>query len=55
MRHYDYERIFDELGYVIHKSIAMEHSKKYDKISDDFDKSNPSLFATKGIFLLEKK
>jgi phospholipid N-methyltransferase len=55
LRHYDYEKIFKEIGFIIVKNdfeglgIAPEH------VSSEFDLSKKSVFSTKGIFLLLNK
>ena len=53
MRHYHYEEIFKQLEYKILGSVTSEFADPPNEISSEFDKLNPLLCATRGIFLLQ--
>ena len=55
MRHNDYKKIFQELGYDIIKQIPLNHVSTDIKISKEFDKDDNDTYATKGIYLLKNK
>lgn len=52
LRHRDYETVFKDLGFTLLKSIHDFPVELPDELSDEFDKDEPSLKATRGIFLL---
>jgi SAM-dependent methyltransferase len=53
LRHYDYVRIFAELGYKCIKSETTDIAPSPTRISREFDITEPSLCALRGIFLLQ--
>jgi SAM-dependent methyltransferase len=53
LRHYDYARIFDALGYHCLKNEAADTVPLPGEIADEFRSSDPSLCALRGVFLLE--
>lgn len=55
LRHYDYLKIFKNLNYEVVKETCSNFAELPNIISDQFDKENPTLGATKGIFLLRNK
>jgi SAM-dependent methyltransferase len=52
LRHYDYLKIFKELGYQVVEHKSLNKVAPPDCISDEFDVTDVSLCATKGIILL---
>jgi SAM-dependent methyltransferase len=55
LRHYDYLRIFKELGYAIVEDQALDCATPPRRIAAEFDSSHPTLCATRGIFLLRNQ
>lgn len=53
LRHYDYEEMFLALGYRCILSEATNYASPPSTISDEFDKSQPTLCSQRGIFLLQ--
>jgi len=53
LRHHDYERIFRGLGYRFIRNEALDVAEMPLRISSHFDRSEPSLCARRGIFLLQ--
>ena len=52
LRHADFERIFNDLGFEIRRNEALSPVDLPAFISIQFDATNPTITATKGIFLL---
>tara|TARA_B100001093_G_scaffold519881_1_gene611086 strand:- start:1909 stop:2748 length:840 start_codon:yes stop_codon:yes gene_type:complete len=55
MRHNDYKKIFQELGYEIIKQIPLNYASTDIKMSKEFDKNDKDTYATKGIYLLKNR
>jgi SAM-dependent methyltransferase len=53
LRHYDYARLFTGLGYLCLRSEAIDIAPPPTRIAHEFQKSEPSLCALRGVFLLE--
>jgi SAM-dependent methyltransferase len=52
LRHADFERIFNDLGFEIRRNEALNSVDLPVVVSSQFDATNPTITATKGIFLL---
>lgn len=55
LRHYDYESIFEEIGFFIIKSEFKNEAIPPKHISPEFNLNQKSLFFTQGVFLLSNK
>jgi hypothetical protein len=53
LRHHDYELIFRELGFRFIRNEALDMAQMPRRIASHFDRSEPSLCAQRGIFLLQ--
>lgn len=53
LRHYDYARLFDSMGFRLIKKEAVDFVSLPARISSEFDQSEPSLRALRGIYLLQ--
>ncbi len=52
LRHSDYERIFTNLGFEVLRNETLNPVELPEHVSSEFDTKNPTITATKGIFLL---
>jgi hypothetical protein len=52
LRHYDYENIFEEIGFTIIKNVYKNKAIPPEYISTEFDLNKKSVFFTQGIFVL---
>jgi hypothetical protein len=53
LRHYDFERLFIELGFEVLRSDPLNPVPLPHRVASDFDMTAPSIRATRGIFLLK--
>ncbi len=53
LRHYSYCNIFDALKFKVLRSDAYDFAQPPAKLSPEFERENPTLCATRGIFLLQ--